>query len=184
MHNFGTINTGENIGKVVYWKYCTSWFQLQHCSTTWTPNTAIYRGSSVFNGLIFNCHFVAQVGNYCQFVWKKRYFDDRKCVVHKVSCKTFWCLAKQEVERTQCPVNYLCVSHCLHGLVLCPDHFSESICWSYPKFSRNIVLTLKLCLAGLIFFWLVDLWPHITLKFEHLKKIYSLQVPVCPDHSS
>ena len=70
------------------------------------------------------------------------------------------------------------------GWVLCPDHFSESICWSFFKFSRNIVQTLNLCLAGLLFFWLIDLWPHMTLKFEHFSKNYSLQGPVCPDHFS
>ena len=39
---------GDNIGKIMYWKYCTSRFHLQRCSTMWTPNIALYWGSSVF----------------------------------------------------------------------------------------------------------------------------------------
>ena len=44
---------------------------------------------------------------------------------------------------------------------------TQSIHLSFFIFSGNIVPTLHLCLAGLIFFWLIDLWPHMTIKFEH-----------------
>ena len=47
MRNFGAKNIGNNIGKIVYRKYCTSWFHLQRCSATWTRNIVLYQGSSV-----------------------------------------------------------------------------------------------------------------------------------------
>ena len=68
-------------------------------------------------------------------------------------------------------ITSVCQSVCpWDGLVLCSDHFLKSIHWSFFKFSGIIVLTLDLCLAGLIFFWLNDLCPHMALNCEHLKK--------------
>ena len=52
-HNFSVKNTADNIGKIVYQKYRTSRFRLQHSSATWTQTIVIYRGNSVVLPLKF-----------------------------------------------------------------------------------------------------------------------------------
>ena len=71
-------------------------------------------------------------------------------------------------------------NYSLQGLV-CLDHFLEIIHWSFFIFSGNVVLTLNVCLAQLIFFWLIDHGPHMTLKVEHFSENYSIQELVCRD---